>query len=63
MEDASQSIFSQTNALWTESNSFQRKTNEGGGCHKASKMPLPKQAWLSINVSPNPQGLLESNQV
>lgn len=39
------------------------KQMKGGGCHKASKMPLPKQAWLSINVSPNPQGLLESNQV
>ena len=42
---------------------FQNKKKNEEGVNKASKMPLPEKACLFIIVSPNPQRLLESNQV
>lgn len=61
MDYASQSIFSQTNALQMESNSFKRKMK--GTVIKQAKIPLHNQAcFFIIVVSLNPQGLPESNQ-
>lgn len=54
MEYASQSIFSKTDALRTESDSFQRKVEDS---NKTKKMPLHNQAGsFIIVVSLNPPG-------